>query len=217
MVLDGELAVFILHESHRRVVPVGGFAHLGEGETVQHADDHAESRAMGKNGNGLAVMGLGNPLQGGEEAVQHLLAGLAALDGELVQLTVEAVHLLLIVGVQLLPNAALPNAHVDLAESGLEVEGETLGLVDGLGGGAGAEEVGGVHRVNVDIFKAAAENVDLTVAAVGNKAVILPVGNAVEVALRLGVADEIDGCHTMLTHSFRDFLALSTSSALRRV
>ena len=97
------------------------------------------------------------------------------------------------------------------------VEGETLGLVDGLGGGAGAEEVGGIHRVNVDIFKAAAENIDLTVATVGNEAVILSVGNAVEVALRLGVADEIDGCHTMLTHSFRDFLALSTSSALRRV
>ena len=97
------------------------------------------------------------------------------------------------------------------------MEGETLGLVDGLGGGAGAEEVGGVHRVNVDIFKAAAENVNLTVAAVGNEAVILSVGNAVEVALRLGVADEIDGCHTMLTHSFRDFLAFSTSSALRRV
>ena len=119
MVLDGELAVFILHQRHRCVVAVGRFAHLGEGETAQHADDHAESCTVGKNGNGLAVMGFGNTLQGGEEAVQHLLAGLAALDGELVQLTVEAVHLLFVVGVQLLPDAALPNAHVDFAESGL--------------------------------------------------------------------------------------------------
>ena len=72
---------------------------------------------------------------------------------------------------------------------------DPLGLVDGAGGGAGAVEVAGVHIVDVDIGKTALQSLHLAPAPVGEVAVALALDDAVEVALRLGVADEIDPGH----------------------
>ena len=75
------------------------------------------------------------------------------------------------------------------------MEGKAFGLVDGGGGGLGAEKVAAEHRVDGNIGKAAAEGPQLAIAPGRDGAVVLAVGHPVEIALRLGVADEIDGRH----------------------
>ena len=62
--------------------------------------------------------------------------------------------------------------------------------IDGLGGGHGTEKIAGVYRVNVLLGKPAPESGDLPVAVVGDQAVVPAVDPAVQIALRLGVADD---------------------------
>ena len=121
---------------------------------------------------------------------------------ELVQLAVEVKHLLLIGGVQLLPGASLPAAHVDFPEGRLQMELQPLGLVHRAGGGAGPEQVAAVHRVDMHIVKPLLQHMELLIAPVGDQAVILAMGNAVEVALRLGMPHKINRCHSTFTHAF---------------
>ena len=200
-----------LQQGDGGVVAVGRFAHLGERQAVQRAQHHPHGRAVAEHGDGLAVVLRRHPLQGGDVAIQHLLCRLAALHVELVQLAVEVKHLLLIGGVQLLPGTALPAAHVNLPEGGLQMQLQPLRLIDGPGGGAGPEQVAAVHRVNVYVVKALFQYPELLIAPVGDQAVVLAVGDAVEVALRLGVADQINSCHSTFTHAFISLTAAPTS------
>ena len=88
---------------------------------------------------------------------------------------------------------------------------QPLRLIDGPGGGAGPEQVAAVHRVNVYVVKALFQYPELLIAPVGDQAVVLAVGDAVEVALRLGVTDQINSCHSTFTHAFISLTAASTS------
>ena len=65
----------------------------------------------------------------------------------------------------------------------------------GGGGDGGAEQVAGPHRVDAHTGKAARQGRDLPVAVVGDQAVVPAVDPAVEIALRLRVADQVDGGH----------------------
>ena len=72
---------------------------------------------------------------------------------------------------------------------------QPLGLIDRPGGGHGAVEVAGVHRVDMNGFKALLQRLDLPKTVFGDEGIVSPVDAAVEVALRLRVADEIDRSH----------------------
>ena len=58
---------------------------------------------------------------------------------------------------------------------------------------AGAVEVAGVDRVDGNIRESARQRLDLPLAPVCDAAVGLSLGDAVQVALRLCVANQIDG------------------------
>ena len=74
---------------------------------------------------------------------------------------------------------------------------QPLGQIDGLGCGAGADQVTGVHGIHRHVPKALRQRPDLAAPPViGDAAVIVSVGNAIEVALRLGVADKINRRHS---------------------
>ena len=90
---------------------------------------------------------------------------------------------------------------MDLPQVGAGGQGQVLGVADGPGGGHGAEQVAGIDRINVDILESLRQCLDLTVAIVGDETVIVTVHAAIEVALGLGMPDEIDLGHEDL-HCF---------------
>ena len=157
---------------------------------------------MAEDGNGFAIVLRRHPLQSRDVTIQYLLSRLAALHMEFVQLPVEVKHLLVIGGIQLLPGTALPTAHMDLPEGRVGVQFQTLGFIDGPSGGAGPEQIAAVHRVDVYIVKALFQHPQLLIAPVGDQAVVLAVGDPVEIALRLGMADQIYSRHSTFTHAF---------------
>ena len=104
-------------------------------------------------------------------------------------------HLFRPTAVNLSPAAVLPHSHADLPQLPAAVEYQTLGFVNCAGRGTGAVEIAGVHSVNLDIRKPPLQSLHLPPATVCQIAVALPLGDPVEIALRLGVADQIDVRH----------------------
>ena len=71
----------------------------------------------------------------------------------------------------------------------------------------GPGQVAAVDRVQADVLKPAAQIGQLPVAPGGDVAVVLAVGYPEEVALRLGVADEVEfGCHGTRSFSLVFFI-----------
>ena len=191
---------------------MAGLVDLLHGKALEGPQHQPQGSTVGKNRHGLPVVFLGNALQSGNIARQYAFHRLAALYVPLPHVPVEAVQLLRLRHGQLLPGVALPHADAHLAEGRCGVERQALWLVDGPGGGAGAEQVAGVHCVHMNIGKAVPERGDLLVAPLCDQAVIVSVGNAVEIALGLGVTDKIKPRHTTVTHSFSSDTAFSTAA-----
>ena len=176
---------------------MGRLADLRQGQPLKRTQNDTHGRAVGENGHRLAVMLPGHPAQGRQIPVQHGLGSLTALHLPAVQLVVELHHLQGPAGLDLAPGQALPHAHVHLPEGGLQVQGQALGDINRLGCGLGADQVAGVHGIHRHVPKALRQRPDLAAPPViGDAAVIVSVGNAIEVALRLGVADKINRCHS---------------------
>lgn len=72
---------------------------------------------------------------------------------------------------------------------------EIPGAVDSPGGGHGAVEVAGVHRVKMDILEPSLQRLNLSAALDGDQPIVPAMAPAVEVALRLRMANEINGGH----------------------
>ena len=96
---------------------------------------------------------------------------------------------------QLSPGHVLPDSRADLPQAGVDPEREPPGTVDGPGGGHGPVEVAGIYRVKVDALKPLFQGLHLLPALAGEQAVVPAVAAAVEIALRLSVADKIYGGH----------------------
>ena len=88
------------------------------------------------------------------------------------------------------PGHLLPYAQAQLPQQGQGAEGQVFGGVDGGGSGVGPGQVAAVHGVDALVLEALAQIGQLPVSAGGDGAVVLSVGQAVEVALRLSVTDE---------------------------
>ena len=131
-----------------------------------------------------------------KHALLNLPEGLAALHGKGGRHGVKYPQPLPIPPGQISPGAVLPDPKADLPQIRPGPQRKSLGLTDCPGGGLGAEEVTGVHRVNRNILEPVGQRGDLTVAIVGDEAVVPPVNPAVEVALRLGMPDDVNSRHT---------------------
>ena len=105
------------------------------------------------------------------------------------ELVAEKLQLLRVLPGDLAPGLLLPDAHADLPQTRAAVQRQPLGAVQGAGGGAGAVEVAGVDGVDMDVPKAPGQGLHLPPAPVCEDAVGLALSDAVEISLRLRVAD----------------------------
>lgn len=76
---DAEAAVFVFEQRDGGVVAVRAGADLAERLPLQRAEDDAQRRAVGEQGDRLAVVRAGDLLQCGEIALKHLPGIFAAL------------------------------------------------------------------------------------------------------------------------------------------
>lgn len=146
----------------------------------------------------FSVIGRRNVPHGRQQPGLDCLGRLRALYVPQVEPVVEVFQLRRVLPGDLPPGLLLPHAHADLPQVPPPVQGQALGLVNGAGGGAGAVEVAGVDRVDGNIRESARQRLDLPLAPVCDAAVSLSLGDAVQVALRLCVANQIDGGHGFL-------------------
>ena len=89
----------------------------------------------------------------------------------------------------------LPGADVDLAQAPIEQDRQIPSPGEGLGGEARPVEVAGIDRVEVEVPEARGETLPLLMPERGDVAVPLPLHEAIEVPLRLDVANDINFCH----------------------
>ena len=194
---DVHLAVCDLQQGHGGVVAVAHFVHLLRGVAVPQEGGQgvADQGAVGKDRHRLVGM-LGGDVQNGRGApAADLGESLPPRGVEVRGAGGEEGHLLVVGPVDAGPGAVLPLAHAHLPQVGPGLEGQALGHIDGPGGGHGAEQVAGVDRVYGGVGEALLQRLDLPVPVVGDEAVVLAVDAAVEVALCLGVSDEIKCGH----------------------
>ena len=169
---------------------------------------------MGKYRCGAALMGPGHALQRRDKPVHHLLCRLGPRHTPQVGPPVEVVHLLRVSHVQLMPGVVLPLPHADLPERRLQMQRQGLGQPDGPCGDLRPVQVAAVHRVDVHLPEPLPQSVDLLIPpVVGDQPVAVAVCNAVQVSLRLRVADQIQPRHTTVTHCFHARTASSTAAA----
>ena len=162
---DAEAAVFVFEQRDGGIVAVRAGAELAERQPLQRAEDDAQRRAVGEQGDRLAVVRAGDLLQCGEIALKHLPGIFAALGLPEVDAAVEVIELLRPQAAHLLPCVPLPRAHVYLAEGRRGVQREVLRHIDGLRRRLCAVEVGGIDGVNADALEALRERADLLRAA----------------------------------------------------
>ena len=108
---------------------------------------------------------------------------------------VEAVQLPGLGAAHLAPGLVLPVPHVQLPQLRVGTQFQAPGLIDSPGRGAGAVQVAGPHRVEVLPLEALLQGLDLPETVLGHQGVVPAVDAAVQVSLRLSVADQIDGRH----------------------
>ena len=199
-----DFAVGDLQQGDCGIVTVSHFLHpLGtDAQELRHSV--ADESAVGENRHRLIGV-LGSYVQnGGHASPADFWEALAAGGPEVGGGGGEEPHHGVVRPVKSRPGTVLPFSHAQLPQVGAGLERQTLGNIDGPGGGHGPEQVAGIHRVNGDIGKAFLQGLDLPVAVVGDETVILAVDAAVQVSLRLGVSNEVQCCHAFSSGSVKN-------------
>ena len=182
-------------QRHRRIAAGGRPAQLLQRDPLQRRQRQPDGAPVGEHRHRPPVVGRRDLPHRGQHAGLDCLGRLCALHVPQVQPAVKVLQLLRVPPGDLAPGLLLPDAHADLPQIPPPVQGQPLGPVNGAGGGAGAVEVTGVHRIYGNFRKAALQRPDLLPAQVRQDAVVLSLGDAVQVSLRLCVADQIDRGH----------------------
>ena len=163
---------------------------------AQHMRQQAADRhAVADNGDGAAVVFAGDRLQRGGGAAAHVVIALGAGKAEFLGVMDKEIRLMGLVVIDVGEKARLPGPDIDLAQVENGVQLQRAEAPDRLGGEHRAAEVAGIERVDLHAAEARGERVDLEQAQGGDVAVPVTLHRAVEIALRLGVADQIDFCH----------------------
>ena len=184
-----------LQEGYRRVVAVVHSSDLPQAQPHEGAQENPGGSAVAGGGHSPPRLLRGDLPDAGQHTVPDHVEGLRPLHLPQVGELVEVDQHLTVHPLDLRPRPLLPAAQAHLPQKGQGMERQILGLVYRGGGGLGAEQVAAVHRVDGDVGKAALQCRELPVAAGCDGAVVLPVGNTVEVPLRLRVADQINFSH----------------------
>lgn len=181
---------------------MGRGAGLLQGAALQAGQQQADGVAVGENCHCLSVILRSDFPNGLQHPLQHRGRRLRALHMPAVHLVAEIVHLLRPAPGDLAPGLLFPCAHTDFAQGPAAMQRQIFGDVQGAGGGTGAVQVAAVHRIDADSGKSPLQGFYLPPAPVGENTVVLALGNAVQVSLRLGVANQIDSGHVSLPWTF---------------
>ena len=193
----GDVTVFNFQLGHGGVVAVAHFAHLLRGDPQELGHGVADEGAVGEGGDGLVGV-LGGDVQDGLAAPHpNFREAFAAGGAEVRGGGGEKGHAGVFPPVDPGPGVVLPLAHADLPQVRAGDEGQALGDEEGAGSRHGAEEVAGIDGVDGHVGEPVPQGCDLAVAVVGDETIILAVDAAVEIALRLGVTNEIECGHGM--------------------
>ena len=122
----------------------------------------------------------------------------AAVERKFLGAVDEGVHHLRLLPAHVAEKACLPGTDVDLAQVALGVQRKVVIAADRPGRQHRALQVAGIQRVDFHIAHSFGKGVDLPETERGDIAVPMALHRAVEVALGLGMADEIDFCHDKL-------------------
>ena len=177
------------------VVAVAQTVHLAGSQPPQGRLEAADGGAVGEQGDRLGRVGRRQAEHRALEPRLYLGEGLSPLHPEVRGAVIEADQIHGVAPLQLAPGLVLPCAQADLPQARVGVQLQTVGQVDRFGGSHCTEQVAGVHRVDMYVRKPSPQGRDLPVAVFGDQAVVPAVYPAVEIPLRLRVADQIDGCH----------------------
>ncbi|MPM65369.1 hypothetical protein SDC9_112264 [bioreactor metagenome] len=150
---------------------------------------------MGEYRHGFALVLLPDVPQGSQHPVPNGRHGLSAPHVPQVGPGGEQAQLLRLLNADLAPGLFLPLTHADLPQVFPLLNGQVLRVGNGPGGNTGAGQIAGIHRVDLLIPEALRQSGNLLIPPVRDDAVTLALGNAVQVPLRLSVADQIQGGH----------------------
>ena len=150
---------------------------------------------MRDHGDRAARMGRGRVGQRPDKAACVGLIGLRPRDLPVLRIVVKGFDLLGRKGLRIAEGDVLPVAQRHLAQPGLCLDRKTLWPADRLCGQHGAVEIRGVDGVDRDRSKAPLQRPDLPKTVAGDPRVVVPVDPAIDVSLRLCMADHVEFCH----------------------
>ena len=156
---------------------------------------------MAHHGDGFPVVLSGNALQGGIGPVADLGISLRSVQLPVLLIGDKALHLLRLLIGHIGKKPGLPGADVDLPQQGFGLDGKIVPAADGCGSHPGAVQIAGIQRVNMYIFKALSQQIDLPPAQRGHTAVPVALHHTVEISLCLGVPNEINFRHNCASKS----------------
>ena len=160
-----------------------------DGDAVAYHRDH------------LPVILPGDARKGGVGPVPDLGVGLRPIQLPVLLIGDEAQHFFgLLIG-HVSEKLCLPGAYVDLPQQRLGLYGEIMPAADGRGGHPGAVQVAGIQRVNMYVFKAFCQQINLPQTQLGHAAVPVALHHPVEISLRLSVPNEINFRHNCASKS----------------
>ena len=150
---------------------------------------------MADDGDDPALVLAGNRFQRGGGAAAHVAVALGAREEKVLGAVEKKLRLAGLLMLDIGEKARLPGADVDLAQVEARVQLHRPETAQRVGGEHRAVKIAGIERVELHAAKAFGERVDLPQAERGDVAVPVALHGVIDVALRLGVSDQIDFCH----------------------
>ena len=190
--------VSIFQEAHRRVVPVAHGVGLPGGQIQELCQKGADRHAVAHRRDALPGISLPQVRHRLQHPLLQMFIGLRAGDGEGGGVVIEGQHLLRLVPGQVPEGTVLPGPAAQLPEAGVGMDGQVVVFRDGSGGAPGARQVAGPDRRHRKLPEALGQGVDLPQSPGGDAAVVPALAAAVDIPLRLAVADQIDAGHRLL-------------------
>ena len=169
---------------------------------------------MRENRDALPLMPLRDLIQRLQKAPGEGLVAFAALHRPALGRLGKQQELFRLVIRKLAEGNVLPDAHADLAETRLSVQSQPLWPVDRARRGAGADKIAGINGVDGNVLKALFQRFDLAQTIARDGGIIPAVCAAENIALGLGVSNQINRCHKITVSSIAQIFRPAKSFCL---
>ena len=212
---QGQPVPFGGQPGHGGIVAVRHAADLPGGDAQELRQEQTDGAAVGDHGHLAPGMLFRDGQKGGFHPPHGLLSRFGAGDGPGPGVPVQPVVFLRRKAFHPAPALVLPVPHVHFPQVLPDAQEHPPGLGQGPGGIHGPAQIAGIHRVQPGIPEALRQIGELPEAHLRQGAVVPAMDAAVQIALRLPVADEPDAGHDASRVIFRMLPMISNSRPLR--